>query len=83
MKKTIIRMQEMVDTGIRNYCDRLPKRTQRGIVLAMLCIFALFSISLFGYSLYCIGKNKGQEMAVEHLRPLPHEIIQESKGIKP
>ncbi|MDE6879101.1 MAG: TraL conjugative transposon family protein [Odoribacter sp.] len=83
MQKIITRLQDWVDVKLRNHCDRLPKSTQRKIVLAMLGIFAFFSLSLFGYSLYRLGENEGQEMAVEHLRLLPDEITRIHKEIKP
>ncbi len=83
MQKIITRLQDWVNVKLRNRCDRLPKSTQRKIVFVMLGIFALFSLSLFGYSLYRIGENRGQKIAVEHLRLLPHEITRIHKEIKP
>ncbi len=83
MQKIITQLQDWVNVKLRNRCDRLPKSTQRKIVFVMLGIFALFSISLFGYSLYQIGENQGQKIAVEHLRMLPNEITRIYKEIKP
>lgn len=74
MRKIVTQLQNWVDVKLRNRCDRLPKNTQRKIVFVMLGIFALFSIFLFGYSLYRIGENEGRGMTVEHLRLLPNEI---------
>ncbi len=83
MKKIITQLQDWVNVKLRNHCDRLPKSTQRRIVFVMLGIFALFSISLFGYSLYRIGENQGQKIAVEHMRLLPNEITRIHKAMKP
>ncbi len=83
MKKIITQLQDWVNVKLRNHCDRLPKSTQRRIVFVMLGIFALFSISLFGYSLYRIGENHGQKIAVEHMRLLPNEITRIHKAMKP
>ncbi len=51
MQKIITRLQDWVNVKLRYRCDRLPKSTQRKIVFVMLGIFALFSLSLFAYSL--------------------------------
>ncbi len=83
MKKIITQLQDWVNVKLRNHCDRLPKSTQRRIVFVMLGIFAFFSISLFGYSLYRIGENQGQKIAVEHMRLLPNEITRIHKAMKP
>ncbi len=83
MRKIITPLQDWVNVKLREHCNSLPKSTQRKIVFVMLGIFALFSISLFGYSLYRIGENQGQKIAVGHLKMLPNEITRIHKEIKP
>lgn len=79
MRITITRLQDRASVKLRERCDRLPKSTQRRIVLVMLGILAVSSIFLFGYGLYRSGENEGREMTVEHLRMLPHEITRTHK----
>ena len=77
MRKIITQLWDCTSVKLRERCDRLPESARRKMVLVMLGIFALFSLSLLGYDLCRIGE--GQEMTVEHLRMLPHEITRTHK----
>lgn len=61
MQKIITRLQDWVDVKLRNHCDRLPKSTQRKIVLAMLGIFAFFPSPSSGTAYIGLGKTKDRK----------------------
>lgn len=77
MRKIITQLRDWASVKLRERCDRLPESARRKMVLVMLGIFALFSLFFGGYGLCRIGE--GQEMTVEHLRMLPHEITRTHK----
>lgn len=65
-----------LSSRVKERLDGLSPKTRKKMVLAMLAIFATLALYTFGKAVYDIGKDRGRQIELEHIKDfeLPEQI---------
>lgn len=65
-----------LSSRVKERLDWLPPQTRKRMVLVMLALFALLAVYTFGKAVYDIGKDRGRQIELEHIKhlELPEQI---------
>lgn len=70
IKKKITAVRDWMEDGLRSLLGQITPDGRVIIILAMLFLFGAGSIYMTVSSIYNMGKSKGQEMQIEHIKLL-------------
>lgn len=70
VKKKITAVRDWLEDGLRALLGQITPDGRVIIILAMLFLFGAGSIYMTVSSIYNMGKSKGQEMQIEHIKLL-------------
>ncbi|WP_085536602.1 TraL conjugative transposon family protein [Massilibacteroides vaginae] len=70
IKKKITAVRDWMEDGLRALLGQITPDGRVIIILAMLFLFGAGSIYMTVSSIYNMGKSKGQEMQIEHIKLL-------------
>jgi len=70
VKKKITAVRDWLEDGLRSLLGQITPDGRVIIILAMLFLFGAGSIYMTVSSIYNMGKSKGQEMQIEHIKLL-------------
>lgn len=70
VKKKITAVRDWMEDGLRSLLGQITPDGRVIIILAMLFLFGAGSIYMTVSSIYNMGKSKGQEMQIEHIKLL-------------
>ncbi|MGE4347716.1 MAG: TraL conjugative transposon family protein [Flavobacteriaceae bacterium] len=70
IKKKITAVRDWLEDGLRALLGQITPDGRVIIILAMLFLFGAGSIYMTVSSIYNMGKSKGQEMQIEHMKLL-------------
>ena len=75
--KFIMKAQAWADERLRRLAGRITPDMRVVIVLVMMLAFGGLSVYMTVSAIYCIGRNDGREMGIEHIRrlQLPNDSI--------
>lgn len=79
IKKKFLAVKDWFEDGLRSLLGRITPDGRVVIILSMLFLFGAGSIYMTVSSIYNMGKKKGQQIQMEHIRGV--ELQQETDSI--
>lgn len=81
IKKKLDAISDRIDDGLRSLAARISPDGRIIIILIMLLLFGGGSFYMAVSSIYNMGKSKGKEIQIEHIRQLDIEQQQQADSI--
>ncbi len=83
IRKKLRAVSDWLDDGLRSLLGRISPDGRIVITLAMLFLFSGASIYLSVSSIYNMGKKKGRQMQIEHIRQVEIAPEQTTDSLNP
>lgn len=81
IKKKITAVRDWMEDGLRSLLGQISPDGRIIVILVLLFLFGGGSIYMTVSSIYNMGKNKGQEMQIEHIERLELQQNQQTDSI--
>jgi hypothetical protein len=81
IKKKLIAVRDWLEDGLRSILGRVTPDGRVIIILSMLLVFSAGSIYMTVSSIYNMGKKKGRQMQIEHIKGVELESLQKADSI--